>query len=115
MKFLLSVHEAPNRDLLISVNAGTQAVLQQYKTEIGAEAFSSDDTRFAVFGEFIADTEYDWISPDEIGALIDAPILGIKYSVGFGDVQRAWAYMDNTRTPQDDLADNGRVRFTTGD
>ena len=70
---------------------------------------------FEVFSEFIADTEYTWISPDEIGALMEAPILGIKYSIGFGDIQRAWAYMDGTRTSQDDLADKGRVRFTTGD
>lgn len=113
MKFLIEAHEAPNGDLLLSVSSGTQAVLQKFKAELG-DAFSSSDTRFDVFAEFIESSDYSWISPEEIGAFIDAPILGVKASQDFGDIVRAWAFM-GTGSPQDDLADKGRVRFTSGD
>lgn len=116
MKFLITAHEAPNGDLLLSVNASTQAVLKKFKAEIG-DAFGSDNTRFDIFEEFVCNSEYGWVSPNEIGALTDAPILGLKGESGeFGDVIRAWAYMDYAlRSPQDELAEKGRVRFLSGD
>ena len=40
--------------------------------------FGSDDVMHEFFEDFIANTEWEWLSPEDIGALTDAPILGIK-------------------------------------
>lgn len=40
--------------------------------------FSSDNVMYEFFEEFIANSEWEWIQPEEIGALTDAPILGIR-------------------------------------
>ena len=40
--------------------------------------FSSDSVMYDFFEEFIANSEWEWIAPEEIGALTSAPILGIR-------------------------------------
>jgi hypothetical protein len=115
MDFQIEFHEAPNGDLLLSVDSKTQMMLQVIKG-IDPIAFATSVTQFDIFGWFITNTEYSWITPEEIDAFTDAPILGIKGSNEYGDVIRAWAFMDfESRSPQDDLADKGRVRFTGND
>jgi hypothetical protein len=40
--------------------------------------WQSDAVMHEFFEDFIANTEYEWINPEEIGALTDAPILGVR-------------------------------------
>ena len=102
----------PNGDLIVSISHDEQEQLQALRDELGDE-FGTDQN---LFESLIANSELSWISPEHIGALTDAPILGIQGASGeLGDVDQAWAFMDYAlRSPQDDLADKGRVRFVSG-
>lgn len=78
--------------------------------------FASNEAMYDIFEWLICNSEYDWISPQEIGALTDAPILGIKiYKDDYSDEVKdilAWGYEPYMiRSPQDDLADYGKVIF----
>lgn len=58
----------------------------------------------------IANSELDWIQPEEIAALTSAPILGIRGEDG--EPIAAWAFMDYAvRSFLDDLIDEGKAVF----
>lgn len=54
--------------------------------------WQSDKSRLEFFEGLIANTEWDWIDPEEIGALTDAPILGLRNEND--NVIEAYGYMD---------------------
>jgi len=54
--------------------------------------WQSDDSMHEFFEGFIANTEWEWIDPNEIGALTEAPILGIKDEDG--KVIEAYGWME---------------------
>lgn len=75
------------------------------------ENFDSNATMCDVFEDLIANSELDWIAPEEIGALTDAPILGTRDEDGIP--REAWGFMDyQVRSPQEDLISKGCVIFT---
>ena len=41
-----------------------------------------DATMYEFFEDILANSEYEWITPQEIGALTSAPILGIREENG---------------------------------
>lgn len=58
----------------------------------------------------LANSELDWIAPEEIGALTDAPILGLRDEQG--KPTNAWAFMDyQVRSFLTDLVTDGRATF----
>ena len=58
----------------------------------------------------LANSELDWIGPEEIGALTGAPILGFRDENG--EPTAAWGFMDYAlRSFLTDLVENGKVIF----
>lgn len=57
-----------------------------------------------------ANSELEWIAPEEIGALTSAPILGLRDDKG--EPIAAWAFMDyQVRSFLTDLLENGKAIF----
>lgn len=94
------------------------------------------DAEWQALESIICNSELDWISPEEIGALTDAPILGIReeareltpdinpgyvHVVGHWDgktwyepVSAAWGFMDyQVRSFVSDLIDTGKAVFVS--
>lgn len=122
----------PNGNLRIEAD---QVEMQAAKADLGDD-FGSDRAMYDAFESLIGSSDLDWIRPEEIGALTDAPILGIRgedkplpeghaygYVTGrsegvtyYAPVLKAWAFMDYAlRSPQDDLAEQGYCVFQGGD
>lgn len=132
----------PNGDLKISADGEERARLRQRHDE-APDSFGSNDTLYEMFEPLIANSEYDWVAPEHIGALTAAPILGIygepiavpNGGAGYDGrlagtweddqgllrdwiepVQQAWGFMDYAlRSPQDDLLEQGYSIFVRGE
>ena len=60
----------------------------------------------------LANSELDWIRPEEIGALTSAPILGIRDEQG--EPTAAWGFMDYAvRSFLTDLIEHGKAVFVS--
>lgn len=58
----------------------------------------------------LCNSEFDWIAAEEIGALTDAPILGLRD--GEGEPTFVWAFMDyQIRSFLEDLIEKGETIF----
>ena len=114
----LSYIISPDRcALTVTADKATRAELHELGEEIGA-----DEHLWDAFERLIANSELEWISPQECGDLTDAPILGIRS----GDardfavrgyryaVLERWAYLDYMlKSPLHDLRDTGKAVFTS--
>jgi hypothetical protein len=128
--------------LRIAADQEMQAELIQMRSE-NPDEFGTDRNLHEVFEGLIGNSDLTWIWPEMVGALTDAPMLGIleeftrevdpsdntvvhagkwedpndEYKIkswGYA-VEEAWAFMDYAlRSPLDDLADKGYVIFTSG-
>ena len=66
---------------------------------------------YDALGGIIANSDLDWISPEENGDLTDALILGYRDEEGFSTGER-WAYMDyQVRSFLSDLINIGKATF----
>jgi len=124
-----------NGELEISISLIEQRVLQIMERE-DRDHFYSDVSMRDIFEDLVCNTEYEWIRPEEIGALTSAPILGIRdevralrededadfmHVVGHWDDQtwvedttRAWGFMNyQVRSPQGDLLWTRKCIFTS--
>lgn len=76
------------------------------------EARPGLDLEAEALESLLANSELEWVRPEEIGALTDAPILGIRTQRG--KVKAAWGYMSYAvRSFVDDLIDEGKAVFTS--
>jgi hypothetical protein len=67
-------------------------------------------SEFEVMEHALCNSELDWVSAEEIGALTDAPILGLRDEQG--EVTAAWAFMDyQVRSFLQDLLTDGEAVF----
>ncbi len=74
----------------------------------------TDDAMYELFEDILANSEYEWITPQEIGALTDAPILGIREENG--DISEAYGFMDYcVRSLLGDLKEYGEAKLISGD
>lgn len=120
----------PNGNLRISIDADEQKILSQTKAELGEE-FGCNDVMYDTFEHLIANSELDWVNPEDIGALTNAPILGTfgetntkacGRHVGHWDdkdwydpIVDAWGFMSYAlMSPQDVLLKQGYVDFQHG-
>ena len=85
-----------NGNLIITVDAEERETLREWKDSLKHSynsevypAFDSDETRCDFFEDFIANSEWEWIAPEENGDLTDAPILG-----DIGEPDRRYGFMD---------------------
>lgn len=62
--------------LVLRLQEGDKELLQTVHDE-DPEAFGSDNTMFDFFEHLIANSELDWVQPEETGDLTSAPLLGI--------------------------------------
>jgi len=76
------------------------------------DTFGCDEMMHEFFEEFIANSEWEWISPEEIGALTDAPILGIKDENE--EVIEAYGYMNYAVTSLMEALRHGNVILRKG-
>ena len=79
------------KGLTIKITATEQKELEEiYRTE--SDFFLCDVCMCEFFAPHLANTEFDWIEPDDIGALTSAPILGIRDENDV--VVEAYGFMD---------------------
>jgi len=74
--------------------------------------FGCDELMYEFFEEFISNTEWEWISPEDIGALTSAPILGIRDEEE--NVIEAYGFMDYQVTSLMEELRHGEVRLLKG-
>lgn len=74
---------------LVVVSEGAKQVLKEYHD---TDIIDLDSSMYEMFDDILANCEWEWISPEEIGALTDAPILGIKDEND--NVIEAYGFMD---------------------
>jgi hypothetical protein len=124
-----------NGDLKLSIDAEDQELLRVLQAE-DPDGFCSDNTMYDWFEAFIGNDEYEWIRPEECGALTSAPMLGIYSSerekqntdgtdiavtghwdniTWVQDVLKCWAFMDyQIVSPQERLMETGSAILTSG-
>lgn len=77
------------------------------------DVIGSDVVMYDFFDPFICNSEFEWIRPEDIGALTSAPILGC---LGENDeVVEAYGYMNYAvQSLMQDLYDTGETFFQKG-
>jgi len=103
------------------LNTDGSLILKASESERNAIRELMDDPRFGtstraeseVLEWLLANSELEYIAPEEIGALTDAPIMGIRNAEG--EVTSAWGFMDYAvRSFLTDLVEDGRAVFIGG-
>ncbi len=120
MKYKITKHG----DLEISVDRQTKSELYaqyqeylkncaegDYKNPSLNFDFESDSFMTDTLEPFIGNSEYEWISPSEIGALTDAPILGMRGEDETEISNLFWYPNYMVASPQRDLAQQGYTIF----
>ena len=97
----------------------------EYQAELKAIAgrdhgnLSSDAIMHEVFEPLIANGGFDWIAPEEVGALTDAPIIGLVSRDDQGNItgveELYWFPNYQVKSPIETLANTGTVTFTRGE
>lgn len=88
-------------------------ILNEVKEDYPNDEFISDNAMYDFFEGFIANSEWEWITPEEIGALTDAPILGIRDENE--EVIEAYGYMNYAiRSILQDFDDYGKAELQKG-
>jgi hypothetical protein len=73
----------------------------------------SDDSMYEFFETLIANNSFEWISPEEINALTDAPILGFKDENG--NITDVYWFPDYAViSPLQELLTDGKIIFQQG-
>jgi hypothetical protein len=97
-------------NLVISVDSQEQAEIKSRMTEDG---FDSDDIMHEILEPLVCNSEVQYCSPEEVGALTDAPMLCVHGTED--EIESVWAFMDyQVRSVQADLAEYGRAVFVSG-
>lgn len=119
-----------NGCLILRADSEERAMIKQLISEQG----ETTNAEYDALEHLLANSELDWIRPEEIGALTDAPILGFRepeqeltadidpdyvYVVGHWDgktwyepVRAAWGFMDyQVRSFLTDLVETGQAVF----
>jgi hypothetical protein len=98
-----------NGCLIITCNPEESAMIQELANTEGEYTATAECDALE---SLLANSELDWIAPEEIGALTGAPILGFRDESG--EPTAAWGFMDYAlRSFLTDLAENGKAVFTS--
>lgn len=98
--------------LIVTVDEDERETLNEWHRdyEAGPDEFEfhSDETMHDFFENFIYNSEWEWIFPEDNGDLTDAPMLGIH-----GEPERRYGYMSYAlRSPLQDLMNTGECIFS---
>ena len=97
--------------LRIKLDRGEKTLLRTFKKE--NEEIISTQAEADFFEPFLANSEFQWIRPEEICALTSAPILGIKNENE--EVTEAYGFMNYAvRGMLEDLLEYGEVIMQKG-
>lgn len=107
-----------NGNLKLTLGDGDIDDLKDLKAN-NPDDFGCDNIMYEYFEEFISNSEYDWVSPEHIGALTDAPILATfgenDNDMGDRDVIDAYGFMDYCLISlQDQLLEYGEAVLIHG-
>lgn len=87
-------------------------MLREVKAERG-ESFGCDEVMADAMEHFLANSEFQWVTPEEAGCLTDAPLLGVKD--GNDNITEVYGFMDYQVTSvQDMLLERGEAFFQKG-
>lgn len=113
-----------NGNLMLIADSFDIEDLKELKEEHG-EHFPADSIEIEFLQDLTSNSELQWISPEEIGALTDAPILGIRrgdneFEEGESEgdseeITQAWGWMDyQVKSLQEELLEKGYAILTKG-
>ncbi len=115
---MLSVHINDNGELVFTLN-DRQAFWDALEAnERRGCTMVSDSAMCEVFETVFANSEYDWVLPEDIGALTECPIIA-NYPKGDADTYppetKVWWYPQGyLKSPLEDLFVNDSVIFQKG-
>ena len=82
----------PDGNLKLSITPEEQKELQEVLDE-APDDFDSDNYMYDMMEDLIGNSELNWVFPEDIGALTDAPILG-THKDNTEVVDQAWGWMN---------------------
>jgi hypothetical protein len=100
--------EKVSGDLRIVADEKDRAFLRECAKD---ETLQSDATMHNAFETLICNSGLQWVSPDELGALTSAPILGTYDETGTNVLEAWWYPGYELRSPQQDLLERGECVF----
>jgi len=93
--------------ILYAANEDRHAIAELIKAEGTTYRAEAD-----ALESLIANSDLDWIQPEEIAALTSAPILGLRDE--HGNPEAAWGFMDyQVKSFLEDLRDRGKAVFVS--
>lgn len=109
----MRIEETERGDLRIVADAEERAMLHKLRKD-DPQAFDCDVTMYNLLEGPLANSEYAWCNPEDIGALTSAPILCIRDESE--RITRAWGFMNYATTSvQEQLVKTGEAIFQRGD
>lgn len=106
----MKTEQLPNGNLRLSINDAERV---EFDSMASRNEFDADATMYDLFEHFMANSEYEWIAPEEIGALTDAPIIGTRDQDG--KPVSAWGFMNyQIESLQRALLERGEAILTIG-
>lgn len=111
----------PNGDLKLIAEPEDIKELKDLKENWESkDEFHTDDVMYDFFNDFMANSDFSWVQPEEVGALTSAPIIGILKEKDPTEedpndyvVDEAWAFMSYQLTSvQEQLLEQGWAIFT---
>lgn len=105
--------------LRIKIDEDAKALMLDLKEDRGE--IQSDEAMLDFFHPYLCNSEFEFIAPEDVGALTSAPMLGIKARENEDDedspeyIAEAYAYMDyQVKSILEDLLENGEVFLQGG-
>lgn len=96
--------------LILTADLQDRAYIRELKEDADNRRRGETWLECEVLESLLANSELDWIEPEEIGALTSAPILGLRDENG--KPTAAWGFMDyQLRGFLDDLVNEGKAVF----
>ena len=106
-------YEIVGKDLILSIDEEEQKDFQAVLDE-NPDGFDSDNTMYDLLEPLVCNSEYEWVSPVDVAALTDAPILAVKDDEG--EIVDAYAFMDyQVVSPQRELLEKRSCVFQHGE
>jgi len=101
-----------NGCLIITADSSDRKAMREIRRNAKRLRLGDSAVECEALENLIANSEIDWVAPEDIGALTSAPILGIRDEEG--KVIAAWGFMDYClRSFVDDLIKTGKAVFVS--
>ena len=106
------IKHSENPDGSLNIEVTDRKALLNFIKENGLDP-NSDQAMYDVFLPMLANSELDWINPEDCGALTSAPLLAILDSDGLPI--KVWGFMDyQVKSVVNELLEKNFVTFVKG-